>query len=128
SFARPDSRGRLSPHFSFFQAPFSCSSRISSSFIYFQLQNSFVGVACGYQGGQKVGDVVGTARLHGDVDGRVAKIHSVVGAVVGGFNDVGAMVGQNSREAVERAGIVGQVNAQANEASVFHQAAFDDAR
>ena len=52
----------------------------------------------------------------------------MIGAVVGGFDDVGAMVGKDSCEAVQSAGIIRQVNAQADEAPVFHKAAFDDAR
>ena len=71
--------------------------------------------------------MVGAARFHGDVDRGVAQIHSVIGAVVGGLDDVGAMLGQNSGEAMQGAGIIGQMDAQAHQASVFDQAALDDA-
>ena len=85
-------------------------------------------VTRGHQGGQQFRDVIGPSGFHRDVDGGVAQVDAVVGAVVSGLDDVGAMIGEDSGEAVQRAGIVGQVNAQANQASIFHQAALDDAR
>src|SRR5438270_9305041 len=94
----------------------------------YQLQNSFVGVARGNEGCQKFLDVRGASRLHGDIDGGVAEIDAVVGAVIGSLDDVSAVVGQNSGEAMQSAGIIGQMHAQADEATVFYQAAFDDAR
>ena len=94
-----------------------------------QSQNSFMGVTGRHQGGQKFGDVVGATCLHGDVDGSVAEIDAVIGAVVGGLDDVGAMVGEDSGEAMQCAGIVrAGGHAQADEASIFDQATFDDAR
>lgn len=72
--------------------------------------------------------MIGAARFHGDVDSSVTEIDSVVGAIVGGLNDVGAMIGEDSGEAMQGAGIVWQVNAQADEASIFHQAALYNAR
>ena len=72
--------------------------------------------------------MIGAARFHGDVDGGVAEIDSVVGAVICRFDDIGAMIGEDSGEAMQRTGIVGQMNAQTDETSVFHQAALDDAR
>lgn len=86
-----------------------------------------MGVTGGHQGCEEFRDVVGTAGFHGDIDGGIAEIDAVVGAIIGGFDDVGAMVGEDSGEAVQRAGIVGQMNPEADQASVFDQATLDDA-
>ena len=67
--------------------------------------------------------MVGASGFHGDFDCGLAQVHAVVGAVVIGFDDVGAMLGQNRREPVERAGKISQVDAQADQASIFDQAA-----
>ena len=72
--------------------------------------------------------MVGTARFHRDIDGGVTEIYSMIGAVVRSFDDVGAVVGQNTGETVQRSGIVGQVDAETHEASIFDKAALDDAR
>jgi hypothetical protein len=72
--------------------------------------------------------VIRTACFHGDVDGGVTKIHTVVGAVVSGLYDIGAMVRQDSSQLVQSAGIVRKVDSQSYEASIFHQAALDDPR
>src|SRR6202140_317822 len=100
----------------------------TSNLAHYRSENSFVGVTSGNQRRKKLRDVIGTSRLHGDVNCGIAKIDSVISAVIGGFNDVGAMIGQDTGEPVQGAGIVGQVNAQAHEASIFHQTAFDNAR
>src|ERR1700722_1763085 len=92
-----------------------------------RLQNSFVRVAGCHQRGDQLGDVVGTTRFHGDVDGCVSEVDVVVGAVVGSFDNVGAMLGENSSEPVQGSGIVGEMDAQTHQAAIFHQAAFDDA-
>src|SRR5580704_16595853 len=91
-------------------------------------QDSFVGVAGGHQGGQKLRDMLRPSSLHCDIDGGVAQVDAVIGAVVGSLDDVGAVVGQNSGQAVQGAGIIGEVNPQADQASVFHQSALDNAR
>ena len=40
--------------------------------------------------------MIGPARFHRDVNRRVAEIHPVVGPVIGGLDDIGAMIGKNS--------------------------------
>jgi len=71
--------------------------------------------------------VLGAAGFHGDVDDRVAEIDAVVFAVVESFDDVDLFVGDYRGEALERAGMVRQMDAQANHAAVFDEAALDDA-
>ena len=66
--------------------------------------------------------------FHGDVDGGIAEIDAVIGAIIRGLDDVGAMVGEDSGQAMQRAGIVRKMNAQANQATVFDQAALYDPR
>jgi hypothetical protein len=72
--------------------------------------------------------VVGTASLHGDIDGRVSQIYVVIGAVIRSLHDVGAVLGENASQPVQGSGVVGKVNAQADQPSIFDQAALDDAR
>src|SRR5271168_874151 len=72
--------------------------------------------------------MVGTARLHGNVDGGVSQIDVVVGAIIGSFNDVGTVLGEDAGDPVQSSGIIRQMDAQAHQASIFDQAAFDDAR
>ena len=91
-------------------------------------QNSFVRIAGMDQGGKQLRDVVRASSLHGDVNGGVTQIDSMVGPVIRGFDDVGPVVGQNPGEPVQRPRIVRQVNAQTHEASILHQTAFDNAR
>ena len=91
-------------------------------------ENSFVGVTSGNQRCKKLRDVIGTSRLHSDVNRSIAKIDPVISAVIGGFNDVGAMIGEDTGEPVQRAGIVREMNAQADEAPIFHKAALNNAR
>ena len=55
--------------------------------------------------------VLGAARFHREVDRGVAEIYAEVGAIVGRGHDVGAMLGQDAGEAMQRAGIIGQMNA-----------------
>lgn len=51
----------------------------------------------------------------------------MVSAVVIRLDDIGAMLRQNRCEAIERAGIIGKVNAQPHQTSIFDEAALDDA-
>src|SRR5580704_1670719 len=44
------------------------------------------------------GDVFGATGFHGEVYGGVAEIYAVVGAIVGGGHDVGAMLGEHAGE------------------------------
>ncbi len=55
------------------------------------LEDAFVGVAGGADGGEQAGEMVGAARLEGDVDGGVAEADSVVGAVEKQLDDIGAL-------------------------------------
>ena len=66
--------------------------------------------------------------FHGDIDGGVSQIHPVVGTVIRGLDDIRPMLRQNSRDLVQSARIVGKVHSQPYQASVLHQAAFDDPR
>src|SRR5579864_2642246 len=85
-------------------------------------------VAAGAKSGQKFSDVIGAARLHGYVDCGIAEIDAVVGAIVGSLHDVGAMLRQNPRETMKRSGIIWQMNAEANQSSIFDETALHDAR
>ena len=67
------------------------------------------------------------AGFHGDFDRGLTQAHAVVSAVVVRLDDIGAMLRQNRCEAIKRAGIIGQVNAQAHQTSIFDEAALDDA-
>ena len=71
--------------------------------------------------------MIRTTSFHGDIDRRIAEIHAVVGAIVRGLHNVGAMFRQNSGEVVQGAGIIRQMHAEAHQASIFHQASLDDA-
>ena len=94
----------------------------------FWLKSSLVHLTYGHKRGGQFGNVIGAAGFHSDVDRGVAEIHAVINAIVRGFDDIGAVFGEDSGEPVQCAGIVGQMNAQTDQASVFDQAAFDDAR
>ena len=72
------------------------------------------------------GDMIISSRFEGDIDHGVAKVYSIVGAVVSRLHDVGSGISDDARERMERAGTVGEVNAQAGAAAVFHQAALDN--
>jgi hypothetical protein len=65
-----------------------------------QSQDSFVCIAGTRQSRDELGNVLRAAGLHGDIDGRVAQVHTVVGAVIAGLHDIGAMVCQDAREPV----------------------------
>ena len=78
------------------------------------------------QGVADGGDVGRAAGFDGDVDDGFAEADAVVGAVVHGFDDVGAFAGENLGERQQRAGTVLQINADAQQAAVFYQAALDD--
>ena len=92
------------------------------------LENSFVGIAGPTKGGQQFGNLLWSSSFHRDVNGRVAKVHAVIGAVVGSLDYVGAVLRQNSSQAVQRARIIRQVDAEADQAAILHQAAFHDSR
>ena len=66
------------------------------------------------------------AGFQGDVDYGFAEADTVVGAVVNGFDDVGAFAGEDLGEVEERAGTVLQIDADAQETAVFDEAALDD--
>src|SRR5215469_506497 len=93
-----------------------------------RLQDPLVNVSAGAQGGEQFRNVIRTTGFHGDVDRRVTEAHPVVGAVVGSLDDVGAVLGEDSGEAMKRAGIIGQVNAQAHQAAIFDETALHDSR
>ena len=92
------------------------------------LENTFVRVAGGLKCREQFGNLIRAPGFHRDIDGGLSQIHPVVGAIVRGLHDVRAVVGENSGQAVQSARIVGKVDSQAHQASVFHQAALDDAR
>ena len=71
------------------------------------LKNSFVCVAGGDQGRQEFRNVIWATGFHRDIDGGVPQVDSVIGPVVGGFNDVGPVVSEDSSKAIQRTGIVG---------------------
>jgi len=72
------------------------------------------------------GDVGGAAGFQGDVDDGFAEADAVVGAVVDGFDDVGALAGEDLGEVQESAGAVLQINADTQKPAIFYQAALDD--
>src|SRR5271154_6859362 len=72
--------------------------------------------------------MIRTASFHGDFDRRLAETHSVVSAVIGGLDDVGAMLSQDRRKSIERARVIRQMHSQAHQTSVLDEAALDDAR
>ena len=55
-------------------------------------------------------------------------MNAMIGAVIGSFDDVGAMLGEKTGETVQRAWIIRQVNSHSHQAAVFDHAAFNDAR
>lgn len=73
-------------------------------------------------------DVFVAACFERDVDDRIAEAYSIVGAVVGRLHYIGAGVGEDARELVQRPRAVGEVDAETGAASVLDQAAFDDTR
>ena len=54
------------------------------------------------------------------------RLDAVVGAVVAGFDDVGALAGEDPGEVEERAGAVREIDAEAQPAAVLDEAALDD--
>jgi hypothetical protein len=68
------------------------------------LKHAAVFVALGGEGGEQFGDVLAAARLHGDVDGGVAEIDAVVGPIVEGVDDVGAVAGDDAGKVLQGAG------------------------
>src|SRR5206468_9431798 len=80
-----------------------------------RLQNAFMGVSVGAESGEQLGDVIGAAGLHGYVNRCITEVDAVVSAVIRGFDDVGAVLRENSRQAVQCAGIVRKVDTQANQ-------------
>ena len=90
------------------------------------LLNSFEAEAGFAQGVADGGDVGGAAGFEGDVDDGFAEADAVVGAVVDGLDDVGALAGEDLGEVEERAGAVLQIDADAQQAAIFDEAALDD--
>jgi len=72
------------------------------------------------------GDVGCAAGFERDVDDGFAEADAVIGAIVDGFHDVGALLGEDLSEDEQCAGTVLEVNADAQQAAVFDQAALDD--
>ena len=88
--------------------------------------NSFEAEAGFAQGVADGGDVGGAAGFESDVDYGFAEADPVVGAVVDGFDDVGAFAGEDLGEMKQRAGAVLQIDADAQEAAIFDEAALDN--
>src|ERR1035441_6003983 len=78
------------------------------------------------QGVADGGDVGCAAGFQGYIDGGFAQADAVVGAIVDGFDDVGALAGQYLGEGVQSAGAVLKVDADAKQAPILDQAALDD--
>ena len=83
-------------------------------------------IACLGEGCSDFFDVLRAAGFEGDVDDSVAEADAVISAVVGGFDNVGALVGDDAGEVVQGAGAIGEVNANPDPAAVFDEAALDD--
>src|SRR6266702_1268106 len=90
------------------------------------LVNAFEAEAGFTQGVTNGSDMSGAARLERHIDDGFAEADTVVGAVVDGLSDVGALACQNLGEGEQCSGAVLQVDANAQQAAVFDQAAFDD--
>jgi len=90
-------------------------------------QDALVGIAGRGDCGEQFGNVVGAAGFESDVDGGVPKVDAVMGAVVGGFHDVGTVFGEDAGQLVQRPRVISEMDAQADEASVFDHAALNDA-
>ena len=84
-------------------------------------------VAGGGEGGEEFFDLLAAAGFHGHVDDGVAEIDAVVGAVVEGVDDVGAVRGDDRGEVGEGSGAIEEMDAEADEAAVLDEAALDDA-
>ena len=95
---------------------------------YFRLLHAFRQVIRVFQRRSQIGDVIRPARLHGDVDHRVSEHCSVVRAIVRSLYDVCFLLGDDRGEAYQCSGMVGQMNAQADQAAVFYQSALDNSR
>jgi hypothetical protein len=91
------------------------------------LEDAAVFVAGFGHGGEELVDLLAAAGFHGDVDGGVAEVYAVVGAVVEGVDDVDAVGGDEGGEFGEGAGLVEEVDAEADEAAVLDEASLDDA-
>src|SRR5580704_6362321 len=78
------------------------------------------------QGVADRGDMGCAAGFNCDVDDGFAQADAVVGTVVNGFNDIGALPGQNLRQLMECAGPVLQVNTHAEQTAILDQAALDN--
>ena len=72
------------------------------------------------------GDVGCAAGFESDVYDGFAEADAVIGAVVDGFYDVGALLGEDLGEGEQCAGAVLKVNTNAEQAAFFYQAALDD--
>src|SRR5580698_1675097 len=72
------------------------------------------------------GNVIEAASFEGHIDDGVTEVDAVVGAIVRGLHDVGAGIGDDFRELMQRTGAIGEVDSQAGTAAVLDQAALDD--
>ena len=91
------------------------------------LDDARVDVAALVERGEELVDLFAATGLEGDVDGGVAEVDAVVGAVVERVDDVGAVVGDQLGQLGEGSGFVEQVDAQADQAAVLDETALDDA-
>ena len=53
-------------------------------------------ISAGTKGGKKFSNVVRAASFHRDVDSGIPEVDAVISAIVGGFNNVCAMLGENA--------------------------------
>ena len=58
-----------------------------------------------------LGDMIISSRFEGDIDHGVAKVYSIVGAVVSRLHNVGSGFSNDARERMERTRTVGEVDA-----------------
>ena len=65
--------------------------------------------------------MLGSARLHRDVNGRVSQHDAVIGAVVHRFHDVSLLVGDHAGELLQRSRMIRQMDAQADQAAVLDE-------
>ncbi|SPP64145.1 hypothetical protein NITLEN_100015 [Nitrospira lenta] len=77
---------------------------------------------------QQFGRMIAAARFHGDIDGGFVQAHAIVRAVIRGLHDIGARLGNNRRQPLQRAGIVRQQHAQAQAPSIPHHPLLDNSR
>ena len=86
-----------------------------------------MGVTGAADGGEQAGQMFGSARFDGHIDGRIAEADSVISAIEQKLDNVGALRGDHGGKFGERAGPIRQINTDSHEPPVFHQSSFDDA-